>query len=68
MNYKLFGKNIVPDCSYCEHAVYENGGIVCTKAKVLQNGRCRGFRYDPLMRVPVSVSLSGSFTAEDFKL
>ena len=68
MNYKLFGKNIVPDCSYCEHVSFENGGIVCTKAKVLQNGRCRGFRYDPLMRVPVSVSLSGSFTAEDFKL
>ena len=68
MKYKLFGKNIVPDCSYCENAVFENRMVICQKGRMLSEGRCRAFRYDPLMRIPASVSLSGNFTAEDFKL
>ena len=46
----------------------EQGFIVCQKSKVLRDGKCRAFRYDPLLRVPQSVSISGNFTAEDFKL
>lgn len=68
MKYKLFGKNIAPDCTYCNNAVFENGGIACQKDKMIQDGKCRAFSYDPLLRVPASVSLSGSFTAEDFQL
>ena len=69
MKYKLFGKNIKTDCSYCEHSGFENGIIVaCKKGKVIKDGKCRSFSYDPLMRVPASVSLSGNFSAEDFKL
>lgn len=68
MKYKLFGKNILPDCSYCTHAVFENGMIACEKSKRIIDGKCRGFSYDPLLRVPLSVSLSGNYTAEDFKL
>lgn len=68
MKYKLFGKNIKPDCSYCSNSNIENGIIGCKKSKVIKDGKCRAFQYDPLLRVPVSVSISGSFTADDFKL
>lgn len=68
MKNKLFGKNISPDCSYCEHAVFEQGRISCAKAKQLIDGRCRAFSYDPLMRTPVSITLHGTYTADDFKL
>ena len=68
MKYKLFGKNIAPDCSYCMNAVFENGRTRCQKSKTVTDGKCRAFSYDPLLRVPVSISLSGNVTADDFKL
>ena len=68
MKYKFFGKNIKPDCNYCEHAGVVNGTIGCKKSKAMKDGKCRAFSYDPLMRIPASVSISGNFTAEDFKL
>lgn len=68
MKYKLFGKNIVPDCSYCAHSGFVNGMVACAKGRMITDGKCRAFSYDPLLRVPLSVSISGNFTAEDFKL
>lgn len=68
MKKKLFGKNIVPDCSYCIHSGFENGVIACKKLRHIENNRCRAFVYDPLLRVPRSVTLHGNYTAEDFKL
>ena len=69
MKYKHFGKNIKPDCSCCEFSGMENGIMaVCKKSKVIKDGKCRYCSYDPLLRVPASLSISGNFTAEDFKL
>lgn len=68
MKYKLFGKNITPDCSYCEYSGIENGLIGCRKSKRIKDGKCRSFNYDPLQRVPTSITVSGRFTADDFKL
>ncbi len=68
MKNKFFGKNISPDCSYCANAFFENGIVACQKSRHMENGRCRAFNYDPLMRVPRSITLSGTYTAEDFKL
>ncbi len=68
MKYKLFGKNIKPDCAYCSFSGIGNGIIGCQKSKVIKDGKCRSFQYDPLLRVPASVSISGQFTADDFKL
>ena len=68
MKNKLFGKNIVPDCSYCDNAVFENGIFACRKAKQIRDNKCRAFNYNPLLRVPRKVSLYGNYTAEDFKL
>lgn len=68
MKYKLFGKNIVPDCSYCENASFENDIVACKKSKSIKDGKCRFFAYNPLLREPRSVSILGSYTAEDFKI
>lgn len=68
MKNKLFGKNIVPDCSYCGNSAFENGIIVCKKLKHIKDGKCRSFDYNPLLRVPRKVSLYGNYTADDFKL
>ncbi len=68
MKYKLFGKNITPDCRYCLNFSNEGGKPFCEKSRTIVDGKCRAFKYDPLMRVPVSVSISGNFKAEDFQL
>ncbi len=68
MKNKLFGQNISPDCSYCENAVFENEMVYCKKGKQIQNGKCRAFRYDPLMRVPKNLSFNKKYSADDFKL
>ncbi len=65
---KLFGNNIVPDCSYCENSSFENGFIACRKSKHISQGKCRSFSYDPLLRVPRTITLQGIYTADDFKL
>ena len=31
MKNKLFGRNIAPDCSYCENSYFENGIMSCKK-------------------------------------
>ncbi len=68
MKNKLFGRNIEPDCKYCANAVFDGYTFVCQKSKQMKNGKCKSFDYDPLMREPKSVTLRGTYTAEDFKL
>lgn len=50
----LFKKDIEPHCAYCAcGAPLEGGAILCRKKGVVSPGDCcRGFRYDPLKRVP----------------
>ena len=68
MKYKFFGKNILPDCTYCANSEFDNGTNMRKKGKLIKEGKCRSFSYDPLLRVPTSVSISGNYTADDFKL
>ena len=51
---KLFRKNIVPSCAYCQRGQQINEqSVVCVrKGIVAVDHHCRGFRYDPLKRVP----------------
>lgn len=65
---KLFGENILPNCSYCEYFNMENGISYCKKSKTMKKNRCRSFKYDPLMRVPKSKSFHTEYTASDFKI
>ena len=65
---KIFGLNIKTDCKYCENASFENSVIICKKYKSIINGKCRAFRYDPIMRIPNNTSSTSKFTVDDFKL
>lgn len=68
MKNKLFGRNISPDCSYCENSFFENGIVGCKKSRHIDNGKCKAFDYNPLLRIPRSITLRGTYTADDFKL
>lgn len=68
MRKKLFGKNIQPDCSYCLNSVFENNTCRCIKGRSITDGKCKGFKYDPLMRVPRSAPALHEYTLNDFKL
>lgn len=68
MRKKLFGQNIKPACNYCFFSMIMNNNFVCTKGKMIVNEKCRGFKYDPLMRVPTYISLGSKYTMDDFKL
>ena len=67
--YKLFGNNIEPDCSYCSHCISDElGSRICVKNKYIENGKCRRFKYDPLLRKPFKPPVLPKFDPEDFKL
>ena len=44
MKNKFFGKNISPDCSYCENSFFEQGIVACSKSKHIKDGKCRAFK------------------------
>ncbi len=68
MKKKLFGNKIITDCVYCSNSDYDGYVVDCKKGKQIKNGKCRSFEYDPLMREPRSITLSGNYTADDFKI
>ena len=68
---ELFGKNIDPACTYCEHSTpTENPAVLrCAhKGKVDAAASCRRFSYDPLRRVPTRQVVLPQYSAEEFKL
>ncbi len=65
---KLFGNNIPVSCDYCAHSQINNGVQFCTMNKVLKNGKCRKYVYNPIMRVPMRENTLPKFKPEDFAL
>ena len=68
----LFKKDMDPRCAYCKRGTpLEGSRVMCVKKGIVAAaGSCRGFRYDPLKRVPpkpVSVSFD-HLRDEDFVL
>ncbi len=68
MKKSLFGQNINTNCAYCENYILENDIAYCQKGKQIKNGKCRNFKYDPLLRMPKIISVPSSYSADDFKL
>lgn len=68
MKKKLFGNNIVPSCAYCEHSVSEGSAQFCKAHKTLKNGKCKKFKYNPIMREPKGMAPLKNFSKEDFTL
>ena len=66
--YKFFGNNIEVSCDYCAHSQINNGAQFCTMNKVLKNGKCRKFEYNPIMREPKKQNALPKFKEEDFAL
>lgn len=66
----LFGGSIPPDCAYCCHNGGPEGQPVCTLRLSLEDGKCRSYLYNPLMREPKPAPelRTDSFDPEDFKL
>ena len=68
MKKQLFGKNIVPSCVYCEYSKNEGESQFCTVNKQLKNGKCKKFKYNPIMREPKGMAPLKTFDKEDFSL
>ena len=68
MKKHLFGNNIVPSCVYCEHSKTEGSAQYCEAHRTLKNGKCKKFRYNPIMREPRGTAPLKTFTKEDFTL
>lgn len=68
MKKKIFGNSIAPSCAYCEHSKTEGTAQFCDAHKSLKNGKCRKFRYNPIMREPKGMAPLRSFSKEDFTL
>lgn len=70
-NMKLYGKDVLPRCLYCEHGqpVKDTGHINCRYRGVVTDGySCRKFRYDPLKRVPAKPAALPRYDAGDFSI
>ncbi len=61
----LFGRKITPACSYCAHAA---GDGSCTLHRVMKNGKCSRYSYDPLLRSPKTAPPVPEHDAEEFSL
>lgn len=68
MKKQLFGNNIVPACTYCQHSRSEGSSQFCDAHKVLKNGKCRKFCYNPIMRTPRDAAKLPTYTQDDFAL
>ncbi|MBR1535028.1 MAG: hypothetical protein IJ639_11715 [Ruminococcus sp.] len=68
MKKQLFGKNIVPACTYCVHSKKEGNTQFCDARKVLKNGKCRKFVYNPIMRVPRGAAKLPTYKNDDFSI
>ena len=68
----IFRKDIDPQCAYCEHGTVtaNKDTVICKKqGAVMQSfSKCKKFKYDPLKREPKIISLTSTFSKEDFSL
>ncbi len=63
---KLFGNNIDVSCNYCQNAVFDNECCYCSANKIIKNGKCKKFEYNPTLRLPKRETPMPSFSALDF--
>lgn len=67
---RLFGNNITPSCEYCSHNHGKKEIIKCSLQLNFDEGNCKKFIYNPLMRIPQKQLLlkKDEFDADDFSL
>ncbi len=66
----LFGGSIPPDCAYCQHNRGKPGQVLCALRMAMENGVCKQYRYDPLLREPRQGPTlhTGQYSEKDFEL
>ena len=66
----LFGGGIEPSCAHCRHNGGTGGATVCSLRLEMKKGKCKKYRYDPLMREPRSAPdlRAARYSEDDFKL
>ncbi len=71
-NTARFGKNIEESCAYCmfnASGSADEAEVICTVNGQIKNGKCRKYRYNPLMRAPRrKIEVRSDFSEEDFKI
>lgn len=69
-NKKLFGGKILPNCEYCFHGAKKDCETLCTLSLKLEEGKCKKFYYNPLLRIPHEPPTidDGIFKKEDFSI
>ncbi len=68
MSKKLFGKNIEPNCTYCDNFNTDAESAFCEAKKEIKNGKCRKFSYNPTLRTPNIEAQLMQFSKEDFEI
>lgn len=67
--YRLFGNNIEPNCDYCDNCDKEDDDVrLCRAKREIIDGKCRRFKYNPLLRVPKQISNLPKYDPKDFEL
>ncbi len=72
MKQKLFNKKNYTKC--CANCFYgrmpkDKLSVLCEKKGIMRlDDTCKGYKYDPLKRIPNRLILSGNYTEDDFKL
>ena len=67
--YRLFGNNRGANCEYCDNCKQADDNIqICKAKKEILNGKCRGFKYNPLLRKPRQISHLPQYDPKDFEL
>ena len=63
----LYGTRIDPNCEYCSHNTTPKLSPNCAvHCEIDENGKCKKFAYDPLLRTPKKRPPLAKFTKEDF--
>jgi len=66
---KLFGSQIDTNCEYCSYNTGTEEEPVCSKGiEIKEDGTCRRFSYDPLMRNPRALPPLREYDLDDFSL
>lgn len=61
----FFGRSIPPRCEYCAHSTPD--GCQCGRT-FPEEGVCKAYRYDPLLRVPLTPPPLPKYDPEEFNL
>ena len=62
----LYGTRIDPNCEYCSHNTTPELSPNCAvHCEIDENGKCKKFAYDPLLRTPKKRPPLAKFTKED---